>query len=84
MVDSKAPALDIAQNDKESKERDEQTSTGSDDAFQVTLEHDDDPKNLPVLRKWLILLVVCCGSLCATCASSMVRLLRSFVRNNMS
>ena len=75
---SKASSMTIPLDDKESKERDEQVR--SDDGFQVVLEPEDDPKNLPVFRKWLILLVVCCGSLCATCASSMVRaILASFL-----
>lgn len=42
------------------------------DSFEVTLEPEDDPKNLTTPRKWAILFVVCVGTLCATSASSMV------------
>lgn len=42
------------------------------DPYEVHLEPHDDPKNLSELRKWLILFVLCNGTLCSTCASSVV------------
>ncbi|KIP10638.1 hypothetical protein PHLGIDRAFT_22099 [Phlebiopsis gigantea 11061_1 CR5-6] len=41
------------------------------DPFAVALEPADDPKNLPTWRKWAIMFVISCGTLCATSASSM-------------
>ncbi|EKM59644.1 uncharacterized protein PHACADRAFT_137679 [Phanerochaete carnosa HHB-10118-sp] len=41
------------------------------DPFEVTLEPEDDPKNLPSWRKWLVIFVISIGTLCATSASSM-------------
>ncbi|KAI0771478.1 MFS general substrate transporter [Trametes elegans] len=42
----------------------------SPDDHQVQLEPADDPKNLPIWRKWLAVLVISVSSLCATFASS--------------
>ena len=44
-----------------------------DDEFLVTLDARDDPKRMRTSRKWTVVLVVCSGAMCATCASSMVR-----------
>lgn len=41
------------------------------DPYEVVLEPHDDPKNMSAFRKWTIVLVICSGALCATCASSM-------------
>ena len=49
------------------------------DPFEVTLGPEDDPKNLPSWRKWLVIFVISAGTLCATSASSMVCLNRGFV-----
>ena len=49
-----------------------QDKDNDNDPFLVDLRPEDDPKNLPVFRKWLILFVVCTGTLCSTSASSMV------------
>lgn len=43
-----------------------------DDGYEVTLDLGDDPKNISTGRKWLITLVICNASLCATFASSVV------------
>ncbi|KAJ3544006.1 hypothetical protein NM688_g5793 [Phlebia brevispora] len=51
--------------------KDEIDGSAEDDKYEVRLEEEDDPKNLPVWRKWLIVSVICSGALCATCASSM-------------
>lgn len=40
------------------------------DEFLVTLEPQDDPKNIALFRKWLIVVIISTSSLCATCASS--------------
>ena len=48
------------------------------DPFEVILQPEDDPKNLPSWRKWLVIFVISTGTLCATSASSMVR---NFVRH---
>ncbi|KAI0344703.1 MFS transporter [Trametopsis cervina] len=42
-----------------------------DDKYLVHLDAEDDPKQMSVMRKWIILIVVCSAALCATCASSM-------------
>ncbi|KAI5117818.1 hypothetical protein M0805_004948 [Coniferiporia weirii] len=36
----------------------------------VILEPEDDPKNMPIVRKWLIVLIISSAALCATCTSS--------------
>ena len=51
----------------------ESDAESTDDKYAVALEQEDDPKCLPIWRKWVIVLVICSGALCATCASSMVR-----------
>ena len=43
-----------------------------DDAFEVTLDAEDDPKQWSVVKKWFVTIIVCNGALCITCASSMV------------
>lgn len=48
------------------------------DPFQVFLEEHERPLNLPVWRKWVIVVVICTAALCVASASSMVRLLFSF------
>ncbi|KAI0684802.1 major facilitator superfamily domain-containing protein, partial [Cytidiella melzeri] len=40
------------------------------DRYLVRLDEQDDPKRMKNLQKWVIVLVVCSGALCATCASS--------------
>ncbi|KAF5012925.1 hypothetical protein FDECE_1036 [Fusarium decemcellulare] len=49
------------------------TLTPFDNAFQVAFEGDHDPhspRNMPLLHKWLIVLVVCSATTCVTCTSS--------------
>ena len=41
--------------------------------FEVVLEDHEDPKNMSVWKKWCVVLVICSGAICATCASTMVR-----------
>lgn len=41
--------------------------------FLVALDANEDPKNISLLHKWVIVLVVSTSALCSTCASSMVR-----------
>lgn len=54
------------------KPRDEQPVEKG-NLYEVRLESAENPKNLPTARKWLIICILCLGTLCATCASSMVR-----------
>lgn len=41
------------------------------DVYEVSLEPEDDPKNVSTARKWLAVAIISLGSLCVTCASSM-------------
>ena len=49
------------------------------DPYEVTLESEIDPKNLPTWRKWLAVLVINAGAICVSSSSSMV----SFPRHNV-
>jgi len=44
--------------------------TADRDHFEVTLEPEDDPQNLPWFKRWTAVLVISSASLCVTCASS--------------
>lgn len=44
------------------------------DPYEVQLDPEDDPKRMPSWRKWVAVIVISCASLCATFASSVVRL----------
>lgn len=48
---------------------------GDDESWLVRLGEDDDPKRMSTSRKWIIVLVICSGAFCATCASSVVSLM---------
>lgn len=48
-------------------------SESGEDPFLVGLDVEEDPRNMPRFRKWLIMFVVCTGALCSTCSTSMVR-----------
>lgn len=43
------------------------------DKFQVVLDSSEDPQSLSTLKKWVAVVVISSGSLCATSASSVVR-----------
>lgn len=59
-------------------EKQETTSTLCiDPTYKVTLADSDDPQRLSTIRKWVIVSIISSGTLCVTCASSMVR--ESFV-----
>ena len=45
-----------------------------DESWLVRLGDDDDPKRMSATKKWIIVLVICSGAFCATCASSVVSL----------
>lgn len=49
-------------------------ASGLNEKFEVMLEPQDDPKELPSIRKWLAVLTICSASLCTTFASSAVGL----------
>lgn len=51
-----------------------------DEEFEVTLGPDD-PKQWSLAKKWFIVMLVCSGALCGTCASSMVRVYDSALRS---
>jgi len=44
--------------------------------WEVTLEKSEDPKNLANWHKWVIVMTVSSGTLCVTCATSMVKATR--------
>ena len=46
-----------------------------DESWLVRLGDDDDPKRMSTSKKWIIVLVICSGAFCATCASSVVSLI---------
>ncbi len=56
-----------------SQPKSELQETADADPYVCSLDPEDDPKNLPLWRKWAAVLTICAASLCATCASSMVR-----------
>lgn len=45
---------------------------GKPERAMVTLEPEDDPKQLPLARKWLAVLTISSAALCVTCTSSIV------------
>jgi len=53
-------------------ENDHNASEKSSSPWEVTLEKSEDPKAVAVWYKWVTVLTVSCGAMCATCASSMV------------
>ncbi|KAF5378556.1 hypothetical protein D9615_007032 [Tricholomella constricta] len=40
------------------------------DPFEVHLDPEEHPQNIPLLRKWIAVIVISCASLCVTCSSS--------------
>ncbi|KAJ3488936.1 hypothetical protein NLI96_g2480 [Meripilus lineatus] len=62
--DSNIGSSDGSKSNRESK-------VVPDDPYQVTLGPEDDPKNLPVWRKWLTVAILNAGAMNATGASSM-------------
>lgn len=54
---------------------DEQEEEGDEDPFLVDWDGEDDPehpRSRPTYRKWLVVLLLCAGSVCVTCASSII------------
>lgn len=49
------------------------------DTFEVSLDAEIDPKNIPLWRKWLAVLVINAGAICVSSSSSMVVLQRDYV-----
>ncbi|PSS18916.1 hypothetical protein PHLCEN_2v3176, partial [Hermanssonia centrifuga] len=49
----------------------EDPSPKTQNPYEVTLSPEDDPKNLPLWRKWMIVLIIDAGAICVTGASSM-------------
>lgn len=49
------------------------------DLYEVTLDKEIDPKNLPNWRKWLAVLVINAGAICVSSSSSMVGLELFFI-----
>ncbi|THH01123.1 hypothetical protein EW026_g1516 [Hermanssonia centrifuga] len=52
-------------------EAQEDPSPKTQNPYEVTLSPEDDPKNLPLWRKWMIVLIIDAGAICVTGASSM-------------
>lgn len=71
-VDESAPVS----SGLDSKERDNGLAGGK-DPYQVVLDPSEDPQNRTSFKKWLAVVVISCGSLCATSASSVVRVFSS-------
>ncbi|KAI0786398.1 major facilitator superfamily domain-containing protein [Abortiporus biennis] len=65
------PQPDIEKNEEEKKQTSEPEVYDTDDTtYKVVLSPEEDPRNLPLLRKWLTVLVISTSALCVTCASS--------------
>ncbi|KAG8709133.1 hypothetical protein FRC08_018524 [Ceratobasidium sp. 394] len=52
------------------------TSDKGDEAWEVKLDENDDPKNRRTARKWIIVFVLASSSTCVTCASSVAAMAR--------
>lgn len=71
------PRLDLEKSGKPSREDPEpenadNVSVKSSNPFEVALEPQDDPKSLPLWRRWIVALIINAGAICVTGASSMV------------
>ena len=55
-----------------SAENNENVNETAPSPWEVTLEKSEDPKNLVNWHKWVIVMTVSSGTLCVTCATSMV------------
>ena len=55
-----------------SAENNENVDETAPSPWEVTLEKSEDPKNLVNWHKWVIVMTVSSGTLCVTCATSMV------------
>ncbi|KAI0812553.1 major facilitator superfamily domain-containing protein [Irpex lacteus] len=54
-----------------------------DERYLVRLDEDDDPKLMATSKKWVIVLVICSGAFCATCASSVAGFAESGVGRDL-
>ena len=69
--------LNEAADGKSSRSSETAVASTDDDYYKVTtLDTKNDPQRFHIGRKWLITLLICNGSLCATFASSVVRVLK--------
>lgn len=57
----------------------DRVSSKSPSSFEVSLDPQDDPKSLPLWRKWVAALIINAGVICVTGASSMVRMAYRFM-----
>ncbi|PBK63470.1 MFS general substrate transporter [Armillaria solidipes] len=48
----------------------EKKAEAPDHQFEVVLDETDDPQSMSMFRKWVIIVIISCASLCVTCASS--------------
>ncbi|SJL02662.1 related to multidrug resistant protein [Armillaria ostoyae] len=48
----------------------EKKAEAPDYQFEVVLDETDDPQSMSPFRKWVIIVIISCASLCVTCASS--------------
>lgn len=77
-ADAERRSLDDTPQRNASRDNDEEKGAKpvamAEDRYRVdTLDEEDDPKRYSTLRKWIAVAVICSGSVCATCASSIVR-----------
>lgn len=56
--------------EKEDEKVDPPTDVELSTAYEVTLGPEDDPQQLPLLRRWLAVVTISCASVCVTCTSS--------------
>ncbi|KIJ49144.1 hypothetical protein M422DRAFT_28127 [Sphaerobolus stellatus SS14] len=50
----------------------------------ITNLEEDDPKKLPLMRKWIILMVICSASLCVACGSSVAGATEAGVQRDLN
>ena len=58
--------------EKEDEKADPPTDVVLSTEYEVTLSPEDDPQQLPLLRRWLAVVTISCASVCVTCTSSAV------------
>ena len=76
-----SPQLDLEKHEQSSgKDSPVDVNTTPADPFEVTLEPQDDPKRLPLWRKWVAALIINAGAICVTGASAMVCVTRTTLR----
>lgn len=70
--DRDVESLGKAEDADVSAEDDNSSSEKGPSQWEVTLEKSEDPRSMATWYKWFIVIMVSCGTMCATCAPSMV------------